>query len=107
MMPLTSLNFFSPWLATPAALLLGFGFGFWLERGGLGNARKLTGMFYLTDFVVVRVMFSAVVVAAFGLALFQALGILDLKLVYLPPLALGGIIIGGLLMGIGFVTGGY
>ena len=37
---------------------------FWLERGGLGNARKLTGMFYLTDFVVVRVMFSAVVVAA-------------------------------------------
>ena len=30
------------------ALVIGIGFGWFLERGGLGNARKLAGQFYFT-----------------------------------------------------------
>ncbi len=29
-------------------MLLGFGFGFFLERAGFGSARKLTAVFYLS-----------------------------------------------------------
>ena len=29
------------------AVLIGFGFGFFLERAGFGSARKLTAQFYL------------------------------------------------------------
>ena len=33
-------------------LAIGVAFGVALERAGLGNARKLTGQFYLTDLTV-------------------------------------------------------
>nr|MDA8423641.1 hypothetical protein [Nitrospiraceae bacterium] len=48
------------------AVLLGLFFGFFLERGGLGNPHKLTGVFYLTDFAVPKAMFTAILVAATG-----------------------------------------
>ena len=48
------------------ALVLGFLFGWFLEQGGLGNARKLAGQFYFTDLTVFKVMFSAIVTAALG-----------------------------------------
>ena len=60
-------------LDTPLGLLLalvvGLGFGFWLERAGFGSSRKLTAIFYLRDFAVLKVMFSAMVTAALGLQL--------------------------------------
>ena len=40
------------------AVMIGFFFGLFLERGGLGNPHKLTGVFYLTDFAVPKVMFT-------------------------------------------------
>ena len=43
------------------ALLVGFAFGWSLERAGLGSARKLIGQFTLTDFTVFKVMFTALV----------------------------------------------
>ena len=46
-----------------SALGIGAAFGWTLERAGLGNARKLAGQFYGTDFTVVKVMFSAIVTA--------------------------------------------
>jgi hypothetical protein len=39
------------------AVVVGVFFGFFLERGGLGNPHKLTGVFYLTDFAVPKAMF--------------------------------------------------
>ena len=49
------------------AIAIGVVFGFFLERGGLGDARKLAAQFYLTDLTVLKVMFSAIVTAALGL----------------------------------------
>lgn len=90
-----------------AALVLGFGFGWFLERAGFGSARRLTAQFYLYDMAVLKVMFTAIATAAIGLWLFSAIGWLDLSLVYLTPTSIGAQLAGGLLLGAGFIIGGY
>jgi uncharacterized membrane protein YedE/YeeE len=90
------------------ALALGGAFGFVLERSGFGRAQKLVAQFYLTDLAVFRVMFTAVVVAAIGTSALAALGILDLKAVVANyPTFLWPMVVGGLLVGAGFVISGY
>jgi uncharacterized membrane protein YedE/YeeE len=90
------------------AVALGVAFGFVLERSGFGRAQKLVAQFYLTDMTVYRVMFTAVVTAAVGSSLLAALGLLDLKAVTVNyPTFLWPMILGGLLVGAGFVTSGY
>jgi hypothetical protein len=89
------------------ALALGFGFGWLLERAGFGSARRLTAQFYLYDMTVLKVMFTAIVTAAVGLWAFAAIGVLDLSAVYLTPTSVGAQLLGGLLLGAGFVIGGY
>ena len=89
------------------AVMLGFFFGLFLERGGLGNPHKLTGVFYLTDFVVPKVMFTAILVAACGLYLLSDLGLLDLSRVWIVPTFFWPQIAGGVIFGIGFVVSGY
>lgn len=88
------------------ALLLGIGFGWFLERGGMGNARKLAGQFYFTDLAVFKVMFSAIVTASLGLFWLSRLGWVDLSLVDVPGTWLVPHIAGGLVFGVGFVMGG-
>jgi hypothetical protein len=94
---------------TELAIALGLGlfFGFFLERAGFGNARKLAAQFYLYDMAVLKVMFSAIVTAAVGLWLLAAIGWLDLAEIYLVPTFLVPQFVGGLVLGAGFVIGGY
>ena len=61
------------------AFAIGIAFGWALERAGLGSARKLMGQFYLTDFTVFKVMFSAIVTAMLGTFWLARLGVLDLS----------------------------
>ena len=89
------------------AFLIGIGFGFFLERAGFGSARKLAAQFYLRDLSVLKVMFTAIITAMTGLYVFSRMGMLDLSLVYLVPTFLVPQIVGGLLLGVGFVIGGY
>ena len=105
--PFYKLGAFGDETSLLVAFLIGIGFGFFLERAGFGSARKLTGQFYLTDLAVFRVMFTAVVTAMLGLFYLGWLGVLDLSLVYVSPTFLLPQIVGGLLVGIGFVVGGY
>ena len=88
------------------ALLIGIAFGFCLERAGLGDARKLAGQFYLADFTVLKVMFSAIVTAMLGAFWLARLGVLDLHAVYIPETYLVPQLAGGLLFGAGFVAAG-
>lgn len=88
------------------ALLIGLAFGWLLERGGMGSARKLTGQFFLTDLTVFKVMFSAVVTAMLGAFWLARLGMLDLSRVYVPETFWIAQLIGGLIFGAGFVIGG-
>ena len=89
------------------AFLLGIGFGWALERAGFGSARKLTAQFYLTDLAVFKVMFTAIVTAMLGIFYLSWAGFMDLSLVYLQPTYLWPMIVGGLVLGAGFIVGGY
>jgi uncharacterized protein len=89
------------------ALVFGFFFGLFLERGGLGNPHKLTGVFYLTDFTVPKVMFTAIVVASIGLYLLSDLHVLNLENVWIIPTYFWPQLVGGALFGIGYFVSGY
>jgi uncharacterized membrane protein YedE/YeeE len=89
-----------------AAVALGTGFGFALERAGLGSARKLIGQFYGRDLAVMKVMFSALVVAMLGVFWLSRFGLLDLRAVYVPLTYLWPQLFGGLLFGGGLVIAG-
>jgi rhodanese-related sulfurtransferase len=86
---------------------IGFGFGAVLEMGGFGDTRKLAAQFYLKDMTVLKVMFTAIVVAAVLVAGATGLGLLDMSRVWVNPTYLWPGILGGLVMGVGFVVGGF
>ena len=86
---------------------IGFGFGAVLEMGGFGDTRKLAGQFYFKDMTVLRVMFTAIAVAAVLIALASSFGLLDVSRVFVNPTYLWPGIVGGLIMGVGFVIGGF
>ncbi|MDP1546428.1 MAG: YeeE/YedE thiosulfate transporter family protein [Anaerolineales bacterium] len=87
--------------------VIGFAFGYVLEMSGFGDSRKLAAQFYFTELTVLKVMFTAIVVAmvlTFGAV---GLGILDFSQVWVNPTYLWSGIIGGLIMGVGFIVGGF
>jgi hypothetical protein len=104
--PLSETGVIGPQGALLAAPLIGFAFGWFLERGGLGSARKLAGQFYLVDLTVFKVMFSALLTAMLGAFWLDAFGILDLELVYLPETFVLPQALGGVLFGAGFLLAG-
>jgi hypothetical protein len=89
------------------AFITGIGFGFFLERAGFNSAKKLAAQFYFTDLTVFKVMFTAIVTAMVGLYYLSVIGFVDLSLVYLTPTFLLPQVVGGLILGVGFVIGGY
>lgn len=108
--PLDMLQGFSLATSLWIALIIGFFFGFVLERAGLGDARNLTNIFYFRDMRILRVMFSAILTAMVGLIALSWVGLFDydvlleyslLKTYMLPQ------VVGGILFGVGFVMGGY
>ena len=105
--PLAKTGFLDPDLNLVFAAILGFGFGFFLERAGFGSAKKLTDQWSGRDWSVFRVMFVGIVVAMFGILILDQTGIMPFGDLYLNNTYLGPQIIGGLLMGSGFVVGGY
>lgn len=98
-------------LGTPSAflasLLIGCLFGLILERAGFGSSRRLSGVFYLSDMTVIKVMFTALLTAAILLPLVWGLGIAEPAGMFMLPTVYGAAAIGGVLFGVGFVTGGW
>ena len=88
------------------ALVVGVAFGAALEQGGLGEARKLAGQFYLRDFSVLKVMFSALVTAMLGVFWLDRTGVIDAARLFTPPTFLAPQLVGGLVFGVGFVLSG-
>ncbi|MBI5668902.1 MAG: YeeE/YedE family protein [Chloroflexi bacterium] len=88
-------------------LLIGIAFGAVLEVSGFGNSKLLAAQFYFKDLTVLKVMFTAIVVAMVLIFLTTALGILDFNLVWVNPTYLMPGIVGGLIMGVGFIVGGF
>ncbi len=105
--PLEVQGFFGEAWSLALALAVGILFGFFLERAGFGSAKKLTAVFYFKDFAVPKVMLSAILVAMAGLLALGRVGLLDLDLLAAMPTYIWPQLVGGLLLGIGFVVGGY
>lgn len=89
------------------SLGIGILFGFALERGGLGSARRATGLFYFRDMVVLKVMFSALIVGMLSINYAKSLGWLNPDSLYYLPSIYPAQFLGGLLFGIGFAIGGW
>jgi rhodanese-related sulfurtransferase len=87
--------------------LIGVLFGAVLETAGFGNSMKLAAQFYFRDLTVLKVMFTAIIVACVLVFLTSAMGLLDYNLVWVPPTYLWPGIVGGLIMGAGFIVGGF
>ncbi len=105
-MPFYELGAFGDDFALLVALGVGIAFGWFLERGGMGNARKLAAQFYWRDLTVFKLLFTAVVTAMLGLFWLGRLGLVELSLVYVPPTYVVPHLLGRLVFGVGFVMGG-
>ncbi len=107
MAPFIPQGIINPELTLFFALVLGIGFGYVLEQAGFSSARKLAGVFYGYDFVVLRVFFTAGITAMTGILFLSYLGWLDMDFVFVNPTFLYSAIVGGAIMGFGFIMGGY
>ena len=105
--PFFKFGIFGDDISLVVAFFTGIGFGFFLERGGFNSARKLAAQFYFTDLTVFKVMFTAIITAMLGVYYLSVIGFVDLSLVYLTPTYIVPQVVGGLILGIGFVIGGY
>jgi uncharacterized protein len=89
------------------AFLIGIAFGFVLESSGFSSSRKLAGIFYGYDAVVLKVFFTGAITCMLGLLFMSLFGWIDLNLIYVNPTYLTSAIIGGVVMGAGFIMGGF
>ena len=88
-------------------LLIGIGFGYVLESSGFNKSTKLAAQFYFKDLTVFKVFFTAIVAAMLLLFGAAAVGLLDYNLIWVNPTYLWSGVIGGLVMGMGFIVGGF
>ncbi|MGD2120472.1 MAG: YeeE/YedE thiosulfate transporter family protein [Gemmatimonadota bacterium] len=88
-------------------LLIGIAFGATLEVAGFANSRKLANQFYLRDMTVLKVMFTGIITAMVLIFLASAAGLLAFNDLFVPPTYLWAGIVGGLVMGVGFILGGF
>ncbi len=89
-------------------LVLGFSFGiafgFLLQKGGVAKFEVLLGALLLTDFTVMKIMLSAILVGMIGIFGMHKLGLVKL---HVKPTRYAANIIGGLIFGVGFALLGY
>jgi len=105
--PLVVNQIISPDTNLLMAFLIGIGFGYVLESSGFSSSRKLAGVFYGYDTVVLKVFFTGAITAMVGLLFMSLFGWIDLDLVYINPTYLPSAIAGGVIMGAGFIMGGF
>jgi len=102
----TTVSAANPWTYLVFGLI-GFAFGYTLETAGFGDSRKLAAQFYFREMTVLKVMFTAIAVAMTLLFGAVGLGLLDFANVWVNPTYLGSGVVGGLIMGVGFIVGGF
>lgn len=94
----------TPKIQLVLGLLTGIVFGFLLNKGGVTDYDVIIGQLLLTDFTVVRVMLSAVLVGMIGIWAMKSRGLVAL---HCRSGSAGATVIGGLIFGAGFALLGY
>lgn len=90
-----------------SGLVCGLIFGFALERAGFASACKLTAQLRFRDWAVFNVMFTAILVCAFGLYALRLAGVLSSDELFIPTAYLWATLLGGAGIGAGMAIGGY
>jgi uncharacterized protein len=85
-------------------LLFGICFGFLLQKGGVTDYNVIEGQLLLTNFTVLKVMLSAVMVGMIGFHILKHFGYVRS---HAAEGTLGANVIGGLIFGVGFALLGY
>ena len=85
-------------------LIFGIVFGFLLQKGVVTHYDVIIGQLLLTDFTVLKIMLSAVVVGMIGIYFMKGFGWVTL---HPKSGSLGMNVIGGLIFGVGFALLGY
>ncbi|MCX6152924.1 MAG: YeeE/YedE thiosulfate transporter family protein [Candidatus Kapabacteria bacterium] len=107
MMPYFKFDYFGSDTGLFFAFIIGIGFGWFLERAGFGTAKKLAAQFYFKDLTVFKVMFTAIVTAMLGIYFLSVFGFMDISELSVTTTYIVPQIVGGLMLGVGFVIGGY
>lgn len=84
--------------------VFGVVFGFLLQKGGVAKFHVLIGALLLEDFIVFKVMLSAIAVGMIGVYALHARGLVEL---HVKPTRWAGNIVGGLCFGAGFALAAY
>ena len=92
------------WSPLAWGFVIGIIFGFLLQKGGVTNYDVILGQLLLTDFTVLKVMLTAVLVGMIGVYAMKDLGWIELS-VKSGSWGMNGI--GGLIFGVGFALLGY
>lgn len=85
-------------------LLFGIIFGFFLQKAGVTTYKVIINQLLLTDFTVLKVMMSAVVVGTVGVHFMHGRGMVNLDVRHG---SFGATVVGGLIFGAGFALLGY
>jgi hypothetical protein len=93
-----------PRLQVVLGLATGIVFGFLLQKGGVTEYDVILGQLLLSDFTVVKVMLSAVLVGMIGVFALKAAGAVRL---HCRAGTVGATVSGGLVFGAGFALLGY
>lgn len=88
-----------------APLLIGFAFGWILQRSGLSRYDRIANVFRLRDLTVIRFLLSALVTAAIAMALLE--GHAPGVSVPIPATYAIGNLLGGAVFGIGMALSGF
>ena len=100
-------DYLTPEMSLLLAFFIGLAFGFVLEQAGFSSTKKLVGVFYGYDLVVLKVFFTGAVVAMAGILFFNYMDWIDLNRIYVNNFFLWPTIVGGSIMGLGFIIGGF
>lgn len=87
-----------------SGLIIGIIFGFLLQKGGVSKYDVIMGQLRLTDFTVLKIIFTAIVVTMLGISILYPLGKIEVKT---KSGSIKNAIIGGLIFGLGFGILGY
>ena len=85
-------------------LVIGLLFGFFLQKGGVTQYDVIMGQLRLTDFTVIKIIFTAIIVSMLGVSYLYPKGKVQVKT---KEGSIKNAIIGGLIFGIGFGLLGY